>query len=145
MALFQNSMKEPLEANYKILEVLGQGATAVVRKCQHKKTQAFYALKNIKKKDVDKKIMNREVSVLLRVSHPNIIKMREIYETEDDIFLVLELVTGGEMFDRIVDQGCYSEQTAQCAMKQILEAADYLHDNGILHRDLKVSCVCLSG
>uniref|UniRef100_A0A8B9CRW9 Calcium/calmodulin dependent protein kinase IV n=1 Tax=Anser brachyrhynchus TaxID=132585 RepID=A0A8B9CRW9_9AVES len=86
---------------------------------------------------VDKKIVRTEIGVLLRLSHPNIIKLKEIFETPTEISLVLELVTGGELFDRIVEKGYYSERDAADAVKQILEAVAYLHANGIVHRDLK--------
>ncbi|KAG2466890.1 KCC4 kinase, partial [Polypterus senegalus] len=65
------------------------------------------------------------------------IKLKEIFETPTEISLVLELVTGGELFDRIVEKGYYSERDAADAVKQILEAVAYLHENGVVHRDLK--------
>ncbi|XP_048187116.1 calcium/calmodulin-dependent protein kinase type IV [Perognathus longimembris pacificus] len=115
---------------------LGRGATSVVYRCKQKGTQKPYALK-VLKKTVDKKIVRTEIGVLLRLSHPNIIKLKEIFETPTEISLVLELVTGGELFDRIVEKGYYSERDAADAVKQILEAVAYLHENGIVHRDLK--------
>ncbi|NXM95180.1 KCC4 kinase, partial [Sylvia borin] len=86
---------------------------------------------------IDKKIVRTEIGVLLRLSHPNIIKLKEIFETPSEIALVLELVTGGELFDRIVERGFYSERDAAHVVKQILEAVSYLHENGVVHRDLK--------
>ncbi|NXB78078.1 KCC4 kinase, partial [Donacobius atricapilla] len=65
------------------------------------------------------------------------IKLKEIFETPSEIALVLELVTGGELFDRIVERGFYSERDAAHVVKQILEAVSYLHENGVVHRDLK--------
>ncbi|XP_003504254.1 calcium/calmodulin-dependent protein kinase type IV isoform X1 [Cricetulus griseus] len=118
------------------LERLDWGATSIVYRCKQKGTQKPYALK-VLKKTVDKKIVRTEIGVLLRLSHPNIIKLKEIFETPIEISLVLELVTGGELFDRIVEKGYYSERDAADAVKQILEAVAYLHENGIVHRDLK--------
>ncbi|XP_069043216.1 calcium/calmodulin-dependent protein kinase type IV isoform X1 [Lepisosteus oculatus] len=112
------------------------GATSVVYRCRQKGTQKPYAVKMLKK-TVDKKIVRTEIGVLLRLSHPNIIKLKEIFETPMEISLVLELVTGGELFDRIVEKGYYSERDAADAVKQILEAVAYLHENGVVHRDLK--------
>ncbi|MEE6459803.1 hypothetical protein FKM82_000743, partial [Ascaphus truei] len=97
------------------------GATSVVYRCRQKGTQRPYAVKMLKK-TVDKKIIRTEIGVLLRLSHPNIIKLKEIFETPTEISLVLELVTGGELFDRIVEKGYYSERDAADAVKQILEA-----------------------
>ncbi|XP_009069161.1 PREDICTED: calcium/calmodulin-dependent protein kinase type IV-like, partial [Acanthisitta chloris] len=97
------------------------GATSIVYRCRQKGTQKPYAVKMLKK-TVDKKIVRTEIGVLLRLSHPNIIKLKEIFETPTEISLVLELVTGGELFDRIVEKGYYSERDAADAVKQILEA-----------------------
>ncbi|XP_073180472.1 calcium/calmodulin-dependent protein kinase type IV-like isoform X2 [Lepidochelys kempii] len=72
--------------------------------------------------------------------HPlseQLIKLKEIFETPSEIVLILELVTGGELFDRIVERGFYSERDAAHVVKQILEAVSYLHENGVVHRDLK--------
>lgn len=73
----------------------------------------------------------------MRLNHPNVIKLKEIFESETQLFLILELVTGGELFDRIVERQYYNEKDAADAVKQICEAVAYLHDNEIVHRDLK--------
>ncbi|XP_021234363.1 calcium/calmodulin-dependent protein kinase type IV-like [Numida meleagris] len=125
-----------LEDFYVVGPELGRGATSVVYSCEEKGTRAPYAAK-ILKKTIDKKIVRTEIGVLLRLSHPNIIKLKEIFETPSEIALVLELVTGGELFDRIVERGFYSERDAAHVVKQILEAVSYLHENGVVHRDLK--------
>ncbi|XP_043830904.1 calcium/calmodulin-dependent protein kinase type IV [Dromiciops gliroides] len=130
------SNKDSLDDFFEVETELGRGATSIVYKCIQKGTQKPYALK-VLKKTVDKKIIRTEIGVLLRLSHPNIIKLKEIFETQAEISLVLELVTGGELFDRIVEKGYYSERDAAQAVKQILEAVAYLHENGIVHRDLK--------
>ncbi|XP_042678773.1 calcium/calmodulin-dependent protein kinase type IV [Centrocercus urophasianus] len=130
------SNKDTLTHYFDLESELGRGATSIVYRCRQKGTQKHYAIKKLKK-TIDKKIVRTEIGVLLRLSHPNIIKLKEIFETPTDISLVLELVTGGELFDRIVEKGYYSERDAADAVKQILEAVAYLHANGIVHRDLK--------
>ncbi|KAM9832672.1 calcium/calmodulin-dependent protein kinase type IV [Neosynchiropus ocellatus] len=125
-----------VEEFYTLSSELGRGATSVVYRCEEKQTQKPYAVK-VLKKTIDKKIVRTEIGVLLRLSHPNIIQLKEIFETDTDIALVLELVTGGELFDRIVERGYYSERDAAHVIKQILEAVAYLHENGVVHRDLK--------
>ncbi|XP_032297100.1 calcium/calmodulin-dependent protein kinase type IV isoform X1 [Coturnix japonica] len=130
------SNKDTLTHYFDLESELGRGATSIVYRCRQKGTQKQYAIKKLKK-TIDKKIVRTEIGVLLRLSHPNIIKLKEIFETPTDISLVLELVTGGELFDRIVEKGYYSERDAADAVKQILEAVAYLHANGIVHRDLK--------
>ncbi|XP_026528925.1 calcium/calmodulin-dependent protein kinase type IV isoform X1 [Notechis scutatus] len=148
------SNRDTLTDYYDLESELGRGATSIVYRCRQKGTQKPFAVKILKKTElpaeelcatlkklfeeqVDKKIVRTEIGVLLRLSHPNIIKLKEIFETPTEISLVLELVTGGELFDRIVEKGYYSERDAADAVKQILEAVAYLHANGIVHRDLK--------
>ncbi|XP_062412385.1 calcium/calmodulin-dependent protein kinase type IV [Sardina pilchardus] len=125
-----------VEDFYTVGAELGRGATSVVYRCEEKETQKPFAAK-VLKKTIDKKIVRTEIGVLLRLSHPNIIRLKEIFETETEISLILELVTGGELFDRIVERGYYSERDAAHVIKQILEAVAYLHKNGVVHRDLK--------
>uniref|UniRef100_A0ABM5FT32 Calcium/calmodulin-dependent protein kinase type IV isoform X1 n=1 Tax=Pogona vitticeps TaxID=103695 RepID=A0ABM5FT32_9SAUR len=148
------SNRDTLTDYYELESELGRGATSIVYRCRQKGTQKPFAVKILNKNElpaeelcatlkklyeekVDKKIVRTEIGVLLRLSHPNIIKLKEIFETPTEISLVLELVTGGELFDRIVEKGYYSERDAADAVKQILEAVAYLHANGIVHRDLK--------
>ncbi|XP_065898472.1 calcium/calmodulin-dependent protein kinase type IV-like [Dysidea avara] len=135
--MFAYAQKESIEKRYKPLGQLGSGATAVVKKYQHRETGKDYAVKTINKKEIQEKILKREVDILLHLSHDNIIKMHDIYEGTNHLHLVLELVTGGELFDRIVKVGTYSEVVAAKAIQQILQAVQYLHGNGIIHRDLK--------
>ncbi|XP_057697821.1 calcium/calmodulin-dependent protein kinase type IV [Corythoichthys intestinalis] len=125
-----------VEEFYTLGSELGRGATSVVYRCEEKDKKKAYAVK-VLKKTIDKKIVRTEIGVLLRLSHPNIIRLEEIFETDTDIALILELVTGGELFDRIVERGYYSERDAAHVIKQILEAVAYLHENGVVHRDLK--------
>ncbi|XP_062925223.1 calcium/calmodulin-dependent protein kinase type IV isoform X2 [Mobula hypostoma] len=116
------SNKESVLGDYYNVEAeLGRGATSVVFQCRQKGTEKSYAVKMLKK-TIDKKIVRTEIGILLRLSHPNIIRLNEIFETPLEINLVLELVTGGELFDRIVERGYYSEKDAADVVRQILEA-----------------------
>uniref|UniRef100_A0A6Q2Y5M8 Calcium/calmodulin-dependent protein kinase type IV n=1 Tax=Esox lucius TaxID=8010 RepID=A0A6Q2Y5M8_ESOLU len=124
------------ELHQRLLTISREGATSVVCRCRQKGTQKPYAVKTLKK-TVDKKIVRTEIGVLVRLSHPNIIKLKEIFETPSEISLVLELVTGGELFDRVVEKGFYTERDAADSVRQVLEAVAYLHENGVVHRDLK--------
>jgi len=78
-----------------------------------------------------------EMEILQKVHHPNIIALREMIDTKDKIYFVMELVTGGELFDRIVEKGSYSEEDAKELVRKIVSAVEYLHSKGIAHRDLK--------
>ncbi len=75
--------------------------------------------------------------------HPNIIQMNEIFETDEYLFLVMEMVTGGELFDKIIEKGCYTEAEAAILVKKIVSAIDYLHDMDICHRDLVSPHCCI--
>ncbi|GBO34459.1 Calcium/calmodulin-dependent protein kinase type 1, partial [Araneus ventricosus] len=72
------------------------------------------------------------------LKHPNIVQLVETFEDKNKVYLVMELVTGGELFDRIVEKGSYTEKDASHLIRQILEAVDYMHSQGVVHRDLKV-------
>lgn len=71
------------------------------------------------------------------LKHPYIIQLYDVYETDDKLCLIMELVTGGELFDRIVDRGPYTERDASLLMNNLFHAIKYMHDKGIAHRDLK--------
>ncbi|XP_016094402.1 calcium/calmodulin-dependent protein kinase type 1-like [Sinocyclocheilus grahami] len=72
-----------------------------------------------------------------RIKHENIVSLEDIFESQSHLYLVMQLVSGGELFDRIVEKGFYTERDASKLIRQILDAVKYLHDMGIVHRDLK--------
>lgn len=72
-----------------------------------------------------------------KMNHENIIKLHEVHENDTNIYLVLELLRGGELFERIVKKGIYTEKDAAVLMKKLLSALDYMHSKGIMHRDIK--------
>lgn len=111
----------------------------MVKKAKHKETGEIFAVKVISKKNVQQDLhrLAIEMEVLQTVQHPNIIELKEVFETEEMLYIVTELVTGGELFDRIVSKGSYSEHDAAALVRKFVEALDYLHDKGIVHRDLK--------
>ena len=83
----------------------------------------------------------REVNLMIKLEHPNIIKLYEVYESEKNIYLIMELCTAGEFFDRIVENTengiQFTEKQAADLFKQMMSAIKYCHKNGIVHRDLK--------
>jgi calcium/calmodulin-dependent protein kinase I len=128
-----------VEEFYKFGKEIGKGGFSVVYKATEKATGKKFAIKRIQKDEegVDIELLKREIYIMKKVDHPNILKLFEVYEDDDYFFLVLELVEGLELFDKIVDRGNYSEKDAANIVKQILEAVKYLHEEGIVHRDLK--------
>ncbi|KTG36822.1 hypothetical protein cypCar_00015859 [Cyprinus carpio] len=118
-------------------EVLGSGSFSEVYLVRERKTGNFYALKCVKKKQLHHSNLENEIKVLKRIKHDNVVGLEDFYETRTHYYLVMELVSGGELFDRILDRGVYTEKDASCVIKQVLEAVSYLHQNSIVHRDLK--------
>ena len=81
--------------------------------------------------------MVNEIILMKILDHPNIIKLYEVYEGEYHIYLVMELLKGGELFDRIVKKGINKEKDACIIIVRLLSALEYLHELGIMHRDIK--------
>jgi len=131
--------KDIVLEHYDILEKLGSGTFATVKLARDKKTGEKWAAKIINKKaaGANMDMLAREVEIMQTVSHKNVIYMREMFDTPTKLYLMMELVTGGELFDRIVNRGSYSEKDASEVVRQIVEAIEYLHGIGIVHRDLK--------
>ena len=81
--------------------------------------------------------INKEINILKNLDHPNIIKVYEFYQSEKYVYIINELCTGGELFDKIVDVKHFSESVACNIMRQLFSAVSYCHENGVIHRDLK--------
>jgi serine/threonine protein kinase len=138
----------PLEAKYDILDEVGRGAFSIVKKARSKKDGEEVAIKFIEKKFVDKQdlmLLAREIDIMKKVGHDNVLRLKEVFETDDMIALVMELVTGGELFYKIVEKGSYSEQDAANIIKQVIQGVAYLHQSGVCHRDLKPENLLCAG
>jgi len=131
---------DALTKKYEVKQELGRGAFSVVKLAINRKTKERVAVKIIDRNDVGKdyeKNLKMEMDILKRVNHQHIIKLEEMIEADNKLYFVMELVTGGEFFDRIVDKGSYSEEDAKILVRKIVSAIDYLHKLNIAHRDLK--------
>ncbi|GFV88007.1 hypothetical protein TNCV_3241571 [Trichonephila clavipes] len=129
-----------VEDKYEFKDLLGTGAFSQVVLAESKdESSKMYAIKCIDKKALKGKedSLENEIKVLRRLKHPNIVQLVETFEDKNKVYLVMELVTGGELFDRIVEKGSYTEKDASHLIRQILEAVDYMHSQGVVHRDLK--------
>mmetsp|Transcript_23779 Transcript_23779/g.33275 ORF Transcript_23779/g.33275 Transcript_23779/m.33275 type:complete len:334 (+) Transcript_23779:33-1034(+) len=132
--------KTDFEKKYTTKEVLGRGSFAIVKGAVRKKDGKMLAVKIIKKTKLGAKelqIVHDEVKIMGKIDHPNCVKLEEIFETNKKLYLVMEKLSGGELFDRIVAKGSYSEKEASVLIKSVAEALMYLHKIGIVHRDLK--------
>jgi serine/threonine protein kinase/Ca2+-binding EF-hand superfamily protein len=130
----------PIEDDYVLGKELGRGRFSVVCECVHKITNKHCAVKIIDKSSIEpeeKTLLRTEIAVLKLVNHPNIIRLEGLYESKQYIYIVMEMLKGGELFERIVGRPRFSELEAAKLMRPLLESVAYLHDLGIVHRDLK--------
>lgn len=132
---------------YKLGPTLGKGSFGKVKLAEHEKTGHKVAVKilnrqKIKTSQMDKKI-RREINILKLFRHPHIIRLYEVIETRSDIFLVMEYVEGGELFDYIVSKGRLSEDESRKFFQQIISGIEYCHKFRVVHRDLKPENVLL--
>ena len=130
-----------LYSNYELLNYIGKGGFGRVYKVRHKLSNQYRAMKIIKCK-ADNPHNNtaeiiKQINILKTLDHPNIIKVYEFYSTEKYIYIINELCTGGELFNKIVEVKYFTESTACFIMRQLLSAVAYCHDKGVIHRDLK--------
>ncbi|XP_019746107.1 ribosomal protein S6 kinase alpha-5 isoform X3 [Hippocampus comes] len=115
---------------------LGEGSFSICRRCTHKKTGQKYAVKIVSKRMEAQ--TQREIAALkLCDGHPNIVKMHEIYHDQIHTYLVLELLGGGELLERIRRKRHFSETEASGIMRKLVSAVSHMHDVGVVHRDLK--------
>lgn len=126
--------------------VLGSGVSGIVRLVTHKATGVKYAVKcldlGLITTDEGLAQLREEIYIMCQLDHPNIVRLEEVYESPSrlEIYLVLELCLGGDLFDRLDEQTDFHYTEAQCArlVKQMLSSVRYLHSKNIVHRDLKL-------
>eukprot|EP01125_Pyxidicula_operculata_P012225 TRINITY_DN4005_c0_g1_i1.p1 TRINITY_DN4005_c0_g1~~TRINITY_DN4005_c0_g1_i1.p1 ORF type:complete len:1132 (-),score=285.86 TRINITY_DN4005_c0_g1_i1:62-3457(-) len=126
------------EKHYELLEEIGRGAFSVVKRAKNRKTGKFFAAKIIKKADSeDLGILYREIKIMKKLKHQYIVTLEDVFDEPEYLYLIMELIKGGELFDEILKRGSFTEMDAIVIIKQILEAVDYMHSKMIVHRDLK--------
>ncbi|XP_006038425.1 ribosomal protein S6 kinase alpha-3 isoform X1 [Alligator sinensis] len=122
---------------YEVKEDIGVGSYSVCKRCIHKATNMEYAVKII---DKSKRDPTEEIEILLRYGqHPNIITLKDVYDDGKYVYLVTELMKGGELLDKILRQKFFSEREASAVLLTITKTVEYLHAQGVVHRDLKPS------
>ncbi|TIB69853.1 hypothetical protein E3P77_00231 [Wallemia ichthyophaga] len=129
------------QCQYKTGEVLGSGTYSSVKLAIHNETGVKYAVKVINKKMMEGRedLIRNEIEVLKRAStgHSNIVRLIDYFETMNNLYLVMDLCTGGELFDKICQRGHFFEKDAKDIVGVISDSVRYLHSVGIVHRDLK--------
>jgi hypothetical protein len=125
-------------------QVLGSGVSGTARLVTHNLTGVKYAVKcldlGLIKSAEGLQQLREEIYIMCQLDHPNIVRLEEVYESFSEIYLVLELCTGGDLFDRLDEQPDLHYTEAKCAklVKQMLSALRYLHSKKVIHRDLKL-------
>ena len=134
--------------NYEILSILGDGMFGNVKLAQDKKTKEKVAIKVLEKKkikdDEDKYHVKIEIEILKKISHLNVIKTKKILEDSENIYIIMEYCEKGELFDRIVEEIYLANDEAACYFYQLINGLDYIHQKGIVHRDLKLENILLN-
>jgi calcium/calmodulin-dependent protein kinase I len=142
---FNNDPNEPIDKYFQISDnVLGSGYFAKVYLGEDKQSHEKVAIKVIDKKMVeDPASLENEINIMKKVNHPSVVQMKAVFDTKEKLYIVLELMEGGELYDRIVKRKRFNEADAAFVTRQIFEALAYLHDVGVVHRDLKLENLLL--
>ncbi|CAM9461983.1 unnamed protein product [Ectocarpus sp. 6 AP-2014] len=132
--------KDSCQKYYNLTRILGKGSFATVKLAVRKSDGTKWAVKVIEKTALsqeDEEALKNEVQILGAMNHPNIVRLNQVFDCQNCLYMVMELCTGGELFDRIVMKDHYTENEARDCIIQMTKAIMYCHQNGIVHRDLK--------
>mmetsp|Transcript_17209 Transcript_17209/g.25496 ORF Transcript_17209/g.25496 Transcript_17209/m.25496 type:complete len:646 (+) Transcript_17209:101-2038(+) len=129
--------------HYEMGPELGSGACSVVHKCISKRPESKgteVAVKIVKKLELpqqEREALNAEIEIMLKLRHPNILRLIDSFQDDMKLYMVIELARGGELFDRIVKKVTYNESEARNLIRSLLRAISFCHSRNIVHRDLK--------
>ncbi|EHH28621.1 hypothetical protein EGK_19093 [Macaca mulatta] len=138
VARFRAKFDPRVLARYDIKALIGTGSFSRVVRVEQKITKKPFAIKVMETREREgRESCVSELSVLRRVSHRYIVQLMEIFEAEDRVYMVMELATGGELFDRLIAQGSFTERDAVRILRMVADGIRYLHALRITHRNLK--------
>ncbi|OMJ85078.1 hypothetical protein SteCoe_13663 [Stentor coeruleus] len=133
--------------NYELRELLGEGSYGKVRLAENIASKKSYAIKILDKAKIkqDNLIENlrQEIQIMKHINHPNVVKLHEVLSSHSKIYLVLELVTGGELLNKVKEKGTLSEEEARFYFQQIISGVSFCEKQHVAHRDLKLENVLL--
>jgi len=134
--------QESVWNHYDKVKTLGEGMTGAVYALKRKTGGGeTYAGKSVSKRKMDKTLiedLRNEIEVLISLDHPNVVKLYEVYESQTEIYLVMEMCTGGELYDALIKKDSYTENYAAHLFFQMVAAVHYVHSQKLAHRDLKL-------
>ena len=143
LASILSNATEDFASKYDLIQEIGRGGFSTVFKCKEKATEQIFAVKVIDLRPLrlrerfNPSRLRREVDIMRRLNHPNIIKFIEVFETPDHLMMVMEYCPGDELFDVILARKYYTENDAKPIFAQIARSLHYLHSLNIIHRDIK--------
>ena len=148
--LYSTKSKGKLQTLYKVKEKIGSGTFSTVRRGIRRSDKKEIAIKIITKtelNDTEARLIKREIGVMQKLDHQNIVKLYDIFETTHHLYLIIEYCRGGELFDELINctpSGWFSEREASQIIKQIAEALQFMHSKMIIHRDLKLENILIA-
>lgn len=137
---------------YKVGKTIGTGGFSVVKLVTDKETGEQWACKvmslpppgkQYNENESSRADIFKEIDILMALEHENIVFMKEYFEDDNKVYLIMEMLSGGELLDAVLENGHYSEADARSCFLQIIKAIRYLHSRGIVHRDLKLENLLL--
>jgi len=136
--------KDQVGKYYDLGDQLGSGAYSVVVKATEKAGGKQWAIKIVDKNSTGLADMHGELHIMSRLQHDNIVNFKEVFDHPDGFYVVLELISGGELFDRVIELRRFTEKDAAQTMIQAFHAIEHMHDGGLVHRDIKPENLLLS-
>lgn len=136
-------VEQLLRQKYRLKEVVGVGSTSTVHRCECTYDQKEYACKIIDCQLIEERFQGMmqqfqtEIEALRQLQHPGIIRLYDVYISDEKIYIVMELMEGGELFDYVVQKGTLTEEEASKIVRKVTSAMVFMHDKNIVHRDLK--------
>ena len=145
---FIGKSNNPLLDTYDVIKQLGKGGFGKVYQIKNRVTGEMRACKQLTKLNIDDlELFQKEIDILKKTDHPNIIKLYDVFESNHNLYLIMEECNGGELFDKIIEHidnhKMFTEKEAAKIIIQLMSAIEYCHNNGICHRDLKPENILL--
>ena len=126
---------------YSLYGTVGVGSFGKVRYAINNETNEEVAIKEISKELIENKKLGpqikREIMIMTMIKHEHVVSVRAVFATDLRLFIVMDFVGGGELFEKVASEGKLTEAQSRLYFKQLIDGVEYLHNNGICHRDLK--------